>query len=103
MSDQWTLIDIDDLIEMFQSLDRPMLAWFTFRSVERDAESWRQNIGHERTLTAAAHPSHANEATQWNRNVDPFKLLWDAFRISSFFPFPGRRTSGDSILSRPLR
>lgn len=42
-----TLIDIDDLVQVFESLDAAVDTGSIVRSIERVAKSWREDIGHQ--------------------------------------------------------
>ena len=74
-SAQRRLIDLDDLVELLQSLDGIVPAGLRRQQPQMPAGGVAQDIAGQRTFAGAADAGHAHQSAQRNRHVDVLEVV----------------------------
>src|SRR5207253_5805653 len=69
------LIDRNQLVEMLQSLDRPMRARIALALVQVAMQCLDDDVAHQRAFAAAANAGDADELAERNLDVNVFQVV----------------------------
>src|SRR5688500_366980 len=69
------LVDVDDLVEVFDALDLVMIARMQARIVQAAGEGVVERLDHQRGLAAAGDAGHASEDTEWDVDRDVLEVV----------------------------
>ena len=69
------LVHLDDLVDVLQPLDAAVGQWLCLAAVVVLAEDGVERVAHQGALAAAAHPGHADELAQRQRQVHVLQVV----------------------------